>query len=66
MHQLNRPHTGDKLNKPIDHFAMLNQHEHLSDIGMEGENISQKITTQPHHIHKDQPGEMKQSVSSQK
>ena len=32
----NRPQADDKLNELIDHFAILNQHEHLSNIEVEG------------------------------
>ena len=40
MSKANRPQTNDKLNKLIDHFALLNQHEHLCNMGTEGEDIS--------------------------
>ena len=33
--------------KFTDHFAMLNQHEHLSDVEREVEDISQKTMQQP-------------------
>ena len=32
----------DKVNKVINHFALLNQYDHLNNMGMEGEDISQK------------------------
>ena len=37
MLKVNRPQTNDKLNKLIDHFAIQNQYEHLSNMGTEGE-----------------------------
>ena len=40
MFKANRTHTDDKCNKLIDNFVILNQHEHLDDIGTDGEDIS--------------------------
>ena len=40
MSKAKRPQTCDKINKLIDHFAILNGH--LNDTGTEGENISQR------------------------
>ena len=47
----------------IDCFALLSQHEHLSNLGMEEEYISEKTVQQPKCAITDQPGEMKQSGS---
>ena len=30
----NRPQIGNKINELIDHFALLNQHEHLNNLEM--------------------------------
>ena len=40
MSKDNRPQTDDNLNELTDHLAVLNQHEHSSNIGMEEECIS--------------------------
>ena len=36
MNKSNRPHKGDRFNELINHFAMLNQHEHLRNVETEG------------------------------
>ena len=57
-----KPHTVDKLNKLIDHFAMLSQHEHLSNVESEEEDISLKAIQQPWNTHTDQTGKIKKVV----
>ena len=66
MYKSNQPHTDEKLNEIIEHFAMLNQHEHQSNVQTEGEDISQKTVQQPQHANTDQPEEMKQNGGYQK
>ena len=58
MLKVNRPQTSDKL---TDSFALLNQHKHLSYMGMEREDILRKTMQHPKHRNANQPGEMKQS-----
>ena len=45
----NRPKGDDKFSKLTDYFTVLNQHECLSDIGIEWADISQKTVKQPKH-----------------
>ena len=40
MSNVNRQQTGNKPKKLTDHFALLTQHENLSNMGMEGEDLS--------------------------
>ena len=54
MSKSDRPHTDDHLNEFIDHFTMLNQHKHLSNFEMEGEDISQKTMLEPQNEITDQ------------
>ena len=57
-----RPQMNDKLNKLIDCSTLLNKDEHFNNLEMEGEDIIPKAV----HTKTDQPGEIKQSSSSQK
>ena len=41
--------------KSLDHFAILNWHEHLSDTRNEEEDMSQKTTQEQKHANNDQP-----------
>ena len=44
----------------MDHFALLNKHEHSNYIGMEGKDVSQKTMQQPEHANTNQPRGIKQ------
>ena len=50
MSKANRPQADDKLSKLIDHFASLNQNEHLINLEIEGKGIMLNITYPPKHI----------------
>ena len=51
----------DKLNKDIDCFALLNQHEHLKNFKMTAKDIMSKTTQLQKHTRTDQPGDINQS-----
>ena len=42
MSKSSRPQVDDKLNEPIDCFALLNQHKNLENVEMEGKYIMPK------------------------
>ena len=42
MLKANRFQASDKFNELIDHFALLNQHEHLNNLEMEGRHNAKK------------------------
>ena len=42
MSKANMPQQDNRQNKLVDHFALLSQHDQLSNLGMEGEDMSQK------------------------
>ena len=66
MSKANRQKADHKLNKLIHYFGMLNQYEHLSDAGMEGEDISQKTMQHLQHANNVQAGRNKQSSNGKK
>ena len=64
MSKSNRPHTDDKLNK-LNLICYAVQTRTLKQCCSRGEDISQKTMQQPQPISTDEPGEIKQSSSSQ-
>ena len=55
-----------QADKLIDHFAVLNQNKHLSNMGLEEEDISQNTIQHPNHANTDQQWEIRQSDNSRK
>ena len=49
MYKSNRPPTVHKLSELVEHFAMLNQHEHLSCVETEEADTSQRTVQQLQH-----------------
>ena len=47
----NRPQTDQKLTKLIDHFADINEYEHLGSIEMEEKGIVPKAVQSPRHTN---------------
>ena len=66
MSKANRPQAYDNLSKLIDYFALPNQHDHLSNLEIEGTYVMPKSTQPSKHTRIDQQGDIKQSSNRQK
>ena len=63
MYKANRPQKDDKVSKL--RLLCMSETIYLTNMRMDGEDISQKTMQQLKHTDSDQPGDMKQSSNSQ-
>ena len=66
MSKANRSQTEDNINKLIDCFALLNQHEHSNNLEIDGKDIIPETTQPPQHTKTYHHEEIKQSGNRQK